>query len=171
MRKSQFLVRMANRREEWEHAFNYVGSIRLGIGGVSGHWSARDILAHIFSHEQYIADRLHEIQQGEILPPCQTNDELETFQADYGYPDYESSLITEADANEWAVRKFKNTPFIELIEFEMRVYDTIYESVKALSEEQLNENDFFKRIARHTIEQYRHHAADIHRRFKTPVIR
>lgn len=170
MRKSQFLVRMAHAREDWEHALNFVGSIRLGIGGVSGHWSARDVLAHIFSHEQYIADRLHEIQQGETLPPCKTREELETFFADFGYPDYESPLVTEAEANELAVRKLRHTPFLELIELELRVYDSVYETVKALGEEQLNKNQLFKRIARHTIEQYRHHAADIRKRFKTPVI-
>ena len=171
MRKSQFLVRMANAREGWEHALNFVGSIRLGITGVSGHWSTRDILAHILSHEQYIADRLHEIQHGEALPPCQTKEELETFYADFGYPDYESPLLTEADANEWAVRKLKYTPFIELIEIELRVYDSIYESIKMLTEEQLSENNLFKRIAGYTIEHYRHHAADIRKHFKTPVIR
>lgn len=170
MRKSQFLIRLANAREDWEHALNYVGSIRLGIGGVSGHWSARDVLAHIFSHEQYIADRLHEIQQGETLPPCQSEEELETFHADHGYPDYESSLLSEAEANEEPVHKLKNTPFIELIELELRVYDSVYETVKTLGEEQLNEDQLFKRIARHTIDQYRHHAADIRKRFKTPVI-
>jgi hypothetical protein len=171
MRKSQFLVRMANAREDWEHALNFVGSIRLGIGGVSGHWSARDVLAHILSREQYIVDRLHEIAQGGSLPPCQTQEELETYYADFGYPDYESFLLTEADANEWAVRKLKFTPFTELVELELRVYDSIYESVKALSEEQLNENKLMQRIARYTIEQYRHHASDIRKRFKTPVIR
>ncbi|RJP54382.1 MAG: hypothetical protein C4583_02810 [Anaerolineaceae bacterium] len=171
MRKSQFLVRLANAREDWEHALNYVGSIRLGIGGVSGHWSARDVLAHILSREQYIADRLHEIAQGESLPPCQTQEELETYYTDFGYPDYESPLLTEADANEWAVRKLKHTPFMELIELELRVYDSIYESVKTLSEEQLNENNLFKRIARYTAEHYRHHATDIRKRFNLPVIR
>ena len=171
MRKSQFLVRLASAREEWEHALNFVGSIRLGIGGVSGHWSTRDILAHILSREQYIADRLHEIQQGDDLPPCKTKDELDTFYADFGYPDYESPLLAEADANEWAVRKLKYTPFVELIEIELRVYDSIHESIKALSEERLNENNLLKRIARYTVEHYRRHAADIRKRFNLPVIR
>lgn len=171
MRKSQFLVRMANAREGWEHALNFVGSIRLGITGVSGHWSTRDILAHILSREQYIADRLHEIEQGNFLPPCQTSEELETFYADFGYPDYESSLLTEADASEWAVRKLKSTPFTDLIEIELRAYDSIYESIKTLSEEQLEQNNLFKRIARYTVEHYRRYATDIRKRFKTPVIR
>jgi hypothetical protein len=162
---------MSNAREDWEHALNFVGSIRLGLAGVSGYWSARDVLAHILSREQYLADRLHEIQRGESLPPCQTQEELETFYADFGYPDYESSLLTEAEANERAVRKLKYTPFLELVELELRVYDSIYESVKALSEEQLNEGNLFKRIARYTYEHYRHHVADIRKRFNLPVIR
>lgn len=171
MRKSQFLLRLANAREEWEHALNFVGTIRLGIPGVSGHWSARDVLAHILSREQYLADRLHEILQGDTLPPCKTQEELDTFYADFGYPDFESPLLDENEANERAVRKLKYTPFSELIELELRVYDSIYESVKALTEEQLNDRGLFKRLARYTIEHYRHHVADIRRRFNLPVIR
>ena len=43
---------------------NYVGTTRFGIGGVSGHWSARDILAHIMAlseeqlNEHNLAERL-----------------------------------------------------------------------------------------------------------------
>lgn len=171
MRKSQLLVRLQNERDDWEHALNYVGSVRLGIGGVSGHWSARDILAHIMAREQHLADRLHELQQGESLPPCQTQDELDTFLEEFGYPDFESPLLAEADADEWIVRKYRNTPFQELLVLEIHAFEAIHESIQALSEEQLNENKLFARVKRATYEHYRLHAADIHKRFKTAVKR
>ncbi len=170
MRKSQLLLRLQNERENWEHALNYVG-IRLSIGGVSGRWSARDILAHIMVREHYLADRLREIQRGESLPPCKTQDELDTFLDEFGYPDFESPLLPEHEANEWAVRKYRNTPFKELVALEIHAFDAVYEAVKELSEEQLNENKLFARVARYTYEHYRHHAADIRKRFKFPVKR
>mgnify|MGYP003557113760 CR=1 FL=1 len=171
MRKSQLLARLQNEREDWEHVLNHVGSIRLGIGGVSGHWSARDILAHILVREQYLADRLHELQQGKTMPPCQSQEELETFLEEFGYPDFESSLLPENQANEWAVVKYRNVPFKELVVLEIHAFDSLYESLMALSEEQLNENGLAERVARATYKHYRHHAADIRNRFQTPLKR
>jgi hypothetical protein len=171
MRKSQLLARLQNEREDWEHILNYVGSVRLGIGGVSGHWSARDVVAHIMAREQYLADRLHEIQQGESLPACQTQDELDTFLEEFGYPDFESPLLPENQANEWVVVKYRNVPFKDLVILEIHAYESIYESLLSLSEEQLNENGFIQRIGRFTYKHYRHHAADILKRFKAPLKR
>ena len=54
---------------------------------------------------------------------------------------------------------------------EIHAFEAIYESLQAISEEQLNENKFFARVKRSTYEHYRIHAADIHKRFKTAVKR
>ncbi len=169
MRKSQFLLRLRNEREKWEHVMNYVGASRVGIGGVSGAWSTRDVLAHVMAHEQYLADRLQQIQQGEALPPCQSYEELETFFDDFGYPDFESSLLTEQSANAWVIEKYKNTPFKDLIVLELHAYDSIYESVMTLSEQQLEAHNLFPVIADYTYKHYQQHAADIRKRFKNPV--
>jgi hypothetical protein len=171
MRKSQLLARIQNEREEWEQVLNHVGTIRFGIGGVSGHWSARDIIAHIMAREQFLADRLHEIQQGQSLPACQTQDELDTFLEEFGYPDFESPLLPEDQANEWVVLKYRNIPFKDLVVLEIQAFDALYENLMALSEEQINENNLAERVARSTYKHYRHHAADIRKRFKTPLKR
>ena len=52
MRKNQLLLRLRNERETWEHTMNFVGTTRVGIGGVSGAWAARDVLAHLVSAER-----------------------------------------------------------------------------------------------------------------------
>ena len=171
MRKSQLLVRLQTERDKWEQVLNYVGASRLGIGGVSGHWSVRDIVAHVMTQEQYLADRLHEIQQGETLPACQTQEEMDTFIEDFGYPDFESALMSEETANDWVVNKYRNTPFKDLVVLELHAYDTVYATVKTLTEEQLNENILFARIARFTIHHYQHHTADIRKRFKATIKR
>lgn len=171
MRKSQFLIRLQNEREAWEHLINHVGAARLGIGGVSGHWSVRDIVAHIMMREQHLADRMHEIQQGESLPPCRSQDELDTFFHEFGYPDFESPALDDQTANEWAVQKFRNTPFKDLVTIELHVYEAILESVKQLSEGQLAAHKLYDRVAHATIAHYRQHAADIRKRFKAPIKR
>jgi hypothetical protein len=171
MRKSQLLVRLQDEREEWEHVLNYAGTIRFGIGGVSGHWSVRDIVAHILARERYLSDRLIEIQQDRSLPPCQTQDELDTFLEEFGYPDFESPLLPQEQANEWAVLKYRDIPFNDLVLLEIGAFKALYESTGALSEEQLNEHNLAERVARATCKHYRLHAADIRKRFKTPLKR
>lgn len=171
MRKSLFLVRLQNERETWEHVINYVGAARLGIGGVTGHWSARDIVAHVMVREQYLADRLHELQQGQTMLICQTQDELDTFLEDFGYPDFESPIINEQHANDWVVQKFRNTPFKDLVELEMRAYDDIFETLKMIPEEQMLAHKLFARVSHYTIEHYRQYAADLIKRFKAPLKR
>ena len=171
MRKSQFLVRLQNERDHWERALNYVGAARLGIGGVSGHWSARDIVAHIMTREQHLADRLHEIQNGEALSPCHNQDELDTFFEEFGYPDFESPALETAIANDWAVQKYHNLPFKDLVTIELHMYEAILESLKQLSEEQLESHNLYERITHITISHYRRHAADMRKRFKAPLKR
>ncbi len=171
MRKSQLLARIQNEREEWEHVLNHVGTIRFGIGGVSGHWSVRDILAHITAREQYMADRLYEVQQGTSLPACQTQDELDTFLEEFGYPDFESPILPEQQANEWAVIKYRDLAFKDLVDLEIHAFEVLHENIMALSEEQLNENNLAERLARATYKHYQQHTADILKRFKTPLKR
>ena len=169
MQKAQLLHQLQTERDNWEHVLNFVGSMRLGIGGVTGRWSVRDIVAHVMMREQYLADRLHEIQHNEPQPACKTQDELETFLADFDYPDFESPLLSEHAANEWVVQKYKNTPFKDLVVIELQAYDAIYESVKALSEEQLARHGLFDRVFHYTIDHYRQYTADIHKHFKAPL--
>ena len=49
MPKAQLIVRMGRARDEWEPLINHVGAMRVGIGGVSGHWSVKMIAARVIS--------------------------------------------------------------------------------------------------------------------------
>lgn len=171
MRKSQILARLRDEREKWEQAVNFTGTSRFGIGGVCGQWSVREILAHITAREQYMADRLEEILHGTSLPTCQTQDELDTFLEEFGYPDFESPILPGDKANEWAVLKYRNQPFNDLVDFELHVFAELYENIITLSEEQLNGQNLVERLAQFTYKHYRQHTADIHRRFKAPLKR
>ena len=171
MRKTRFLTRLQNERQEWELLINYVASSRMGIGCVAGTWAVRDILAHIVAQEQYISDRLAEIARGETFSVCQTQDELDTFLEEFGYPDFESPILQPDIANDWVVNKYKSVSNADLVAQEINAFDAIIESLYALTEPQLTENDLFKLIAHYTYEHYNEHAADIRKRFRSPVNR
>ena len=171
MRKQRFLARLQDERQEWELLINYVASSRMGIGCVAGTWAVRDIIAHIVAQEQYLSDRLAEIACGESFSVCQTQDELDTFLEEFGYPDFESPLLQQDIANDWVVNKYKSVSNEDLVAQEIHAFDAITESLRALSEYQLTEHDLFKLVAHYTYEHYNQHAADIRKRFRSPVKR
>ena len=171
MRKIHFLTRLQNERQHWELLINYVASSRMGIGCVAGTWAVRDILAHIVAQEQYLADRLAEIARGERTTFCRTQDELDTFLEEFGYPDFESPILQQDIANDWVVNKYKTVSNPNLIALELHAFDAIWENLKVLTGKQLSENNLYERIAHYTYVHYKEHAADIRKRFSSPVKR
>ena len=171
MRKIHFLARLQNERQNWELLINYVASSRMGIGCVAGTWAVRDILAHIVAQEQYLADRLAEIARGEQTTFCRTQDELDTFLEEFGYPDFESPILQQDIANEWVVNKYKSISNTDLIALEPHAFDAIWEHVQDLTGKQLSENNLYDRITHYTYAHYNEHATDIRKRFSSPVQR
>ena len=171
MYKGHLIARLTHARDEWELLINHVGSSRVAIGGVSGYWSVKNIVAHIMTHELYLADRLSEIARGREFCPCETPEALEAFMEEFGYPDFESPLLSVDAANEWVYQKYKNIDMKELIAEELQAFDAVLTQVRALSEEQLNKPGLVKKIKTATLDHYRHHGADIKKRFKRTILR
>lgn len=169
MRKAQLIVRMMSARDEWEQLVNHVGLTRVGIRGVSGHWSVMNIVAHVMTREQHLADRLAEIARGEQYRPCQTYEALDAFLAEYGLPDFDSPLLSADSADEWVYQKYRNAAMNELVADELHAFSALMTGVRSLSEEQLNNLDLFQKIKHVTMDHYRQHGADIRKRFKRPL--
>src|SRR5262245_12836463 len=104
--KDLFLARLIRERDKFELLINRIGfTRRLTIPGVIGKWSIKDLLAHVLVYEQYIADRIQEIQNGESYIPCRTQNALDAFLDQYGYPDFGSPLLDDEAPMEWVVEK------------------------------------------------------------------
>lgn len=166
MRKAQLVARMMSARDEWEQLVNHVGMTRVGIRGVSGYWLVKNIVAHVMTREQHLADRLIEIARGEQYRPCETYDALDAFLEEYGFPDFESLLVSADAANEWVYEKYKNAPMNELVADELHAFSALMMGVRALTDEQLNDLNLLQKIKHVTVDHYRQHAADIRKRFK-----
>lgn len=171
MRKAQLLARMMIARDEWELLVNHVGSIRVGIGGVSGHWSVKNIVAHVMTREQHLADRLAEYARGEPCRPCGNWEAFDAFIEEFGFPDFDSPLISQDAANELVYEKYKNAAMNELVADELNAFSAVLAGVRALTEEQLDEFNLAPKIKQVTIDHYRHHMADIRKRFKRTLLR
>ena len=93
-------------RDKFELLLNRIGyTRRMTLKGVSGKWSIKDILAHILAYEQYIADRMNEILHGETYVPCKTQNALDAFLDEFGYPDFGSPLLDDDGPNAWVTEK------------------------------------------------------------------
>ena len=169
MGKAQLIVRMMNARDEWEQLVNHVGFTRVGIGGVSGHWSVKNIVAHLMTRQQYLADRLSEIAREEPYRPRETYDALDAFLDEYGFPDFESHLISSDAADEWVYEKYKNAPMNELVADELQAFSALMAGVRSISEDQLVSLNLFQKIKYATVDHYRQHGADIRKCFKRPL--
>jgi hypothetical protein len=169
MYESRLIVQLLRARDDWERLINHVGLSRVGIGRVSGHWSVKDIVAHVMSREQHLADRLAAISRGEHPRPCSTHEALDAFAAEFGYPDFDSPVLSGDAADEWVFQKYRYAPMNEIVAHELHAFDCLLVAVRSIPESRLMELGILPRILQVTVEHYRQHGAEIRRCFKRPV--
>jgi hypothetical protein len=168
--KEVFLARLMHERDKFELLLNRVGyTRRMTLKGVSGKWSIKDMLAHILAYELYIADRMNEILHGEHYAPARTQNALDAFLDEFGYPDFGSPLLDDDGPSEWVTEKYKNVSLEDLVSQEIQAFASIIASLEKTPEEMLNQHNLFDRIANNTYRHYREHSAEIKRwlRFST----
>jgi hypothetical protein len=167
MEKIDFYKRLQYERDKFENLLNRVGfSRRLTMKGVFGNLSIKDLLADVLSREQFIADRLSEIVNGEAYAPSTSFTALENFQQRNSYPDYESSLLEKDKPNHLVIYKFKNIGMDEIVEQELATYMSIVDLFQQLTYNQCLDHDLFHRIAEHTYKPYRRTSTEINRWLK-----
>src|SRR5512141_2301833 len=142
--KETFLARLMHERDKFELLLNRIGyTRRMTLKGVSGKWSIKDILAHILAYEQYIADRMNEILHGETYIPCKTQNALDAFLDEFGYPDFGSPLLDDDGPNEWVTEKYKNVPLEDVVVQEIQAFASIIASLEKMREEMMTQHNFF----------------------------
>jgi hypothetical protein len=162
MLKKQFITKLLHERDKFELLLNRVGfTRRMTMKGVTGHWSSKDIIAHISAYEQYIGDRLNEILHRETYVPCKTHNALEAFRDQFGYPDFGSPLLDDDTANAWIFEKYRNIPLEEIVAQEVQAFDAIVSALEALPEEAIKRHNLLERVADNTYYHYREHIRDI----------
>lgn len=162
--KDIFLARLMRERDRFELLINRIGfTRRLTLPGVMGKWSIKDILAHVLVCEQYIADRMEEILHGESYTPSRTQNALDAFQEQFGYPDLGSPLLSEEVPMTWAVEKYRRVPLEEIVAQELNAFASILDSLEKLTEEMISSHNLYERITGNTYKQYREHIRLIRR--------
>ena len=162
MNKTLFLDRLQRERDKFELLLNRVGFTRtMTIKGVVGNWSIKDIIAHIWAYEQYISDRLNEIQHGEIYKPCKTHNALDAFLDEFGYPDFGSPLLDGDAPNAWIYEKYKNVSLEEIVAQELQAFTSIVTTLESMPEHIIKQHNLFDRVADNTYHHYQEHTKAI----------
>ena len=162
--KQIFLARLMHERDKFELLLNRVGYAgRMTLKGVSGKWSIKDIIAHIFAYEQYIADRMNEVLDGEEYVPCRTQNALDAFLDEYGYPDFGSPLLDDDGPNEWIAEKYRNVSLDDVVMQEIQAFASIVSALDKMPEELITRHHLYDRVANNTYLHYREHIAEIKR--------
>jgi len=160
--KEIFLARLMQERDKFEQLLNRIGyTRRMTLNGVSGKWSIKDILAHILAYEQYIADRMNEILHDETYVPCKTQNALDAFLDEFGYPDFGSPLLDDDSPNAWVTEKYHNVALEDVIAQEIQAFASIIASFEKMPEEMINRHSLYERLANNTYKHYREHIIDI----------
>ncbi|MCE9645120.1 MAG: hypothetical protein K8S20_03895 [Chloroflexi bacterium] len=164
MNKVLFVERLQRERDKFEHLLNRVGFTRqMTMKGVFGSHSVKDLLADILTREQFIADRMNEIQHGETYAPSMSHTALENFHRKHGYPDYESTLLEKEIQNHLVIHKHRNIGVDDIVEQELAAYENILHMFEKFSLGQCLDNDLFHRIAEHTYKPWRRMSIEINR--------
>lgn len=165
--KDVFVARLTHERDKFELFLNRVGyTRRMTLKGVAGKWSIKDVLAHIWAYEQFLADRMHEILHDQPYTPCKTQTALDAFLDEFGYPDFGSPLLDDDSPNEWIVEKYNNISLEDVVSQEIQAYCSILSSLESMPEELIVHHNMYNRIIKHTYEHYREHAHEIKRWLK-----
>jgi len=166
--KEIFLARLMHERDKFEMLLNRVGfTHRMTMKGASGKWSVKDILAHILAYEQYIADRMNEILHNETYLPCKTQNALDAFLDEFGYPDFGSPLLDDDEPNAWIAEKYKTVSLEDVVAQEIQAFALIISTIEKLPEDKINQHNLYERVASNTYQHYRQHVADIRRRLRS----
>jgi len=171
MSKKQFISKLLHERDKFELLLNRIGfTRRMTMKGVTGHWSIKDIIAHISAYEQYIGDRLNEILHHQMYVPCRTHNALDAFLDEFGYPDFGSPLLDDDTANAWVFEKYQNIPLEEIVTQEIQAFASIISALEALPEESIKRHNLLERVADNTYYHYRAHIRDIRVWLKTHAV-
>lgn len=171
MSKKLFIEKLYQERDRFELLLNRVGyTRRMTIKGVSGKWSIKDILAHILSYEQYMADRMNELLHNEIYLPCKTQTALDAFLDAFGYPDFGSPLLDDDTPNAWIISKYKNVSLEDVVAQELQAFSAIISTLEKMPEKMINQHNILERISNNTYKHYRDHIKDIRAWLKTNAV-
>lgn len=119
MNKSDLLDWLQAEQRQWEAFLDQIDPERMDQPGVAGHWSIKDIVAHLTDWQPRQIARLQAAQRGEAEPP----------------PPWPAHLETDDEVNAWIYEHNRGRSAREVSDNSRRVLQQLFAAVEGLPDD------------------------------------
>ena len=121
MKKSELLNGLQQEYRQWEALLKQIGLERMDQPGVAGHWSIKDIIAHLTGWRRRTVARLQAAQRAEPEPP----------------PPWPAHLQTDDEINAWIYEANHGRSVREVLDESHQVFQRLLTSIEGLPDQVL----------------------------------
>ena len=123
MDKSKLLTGLQEEYRTWQTLLDDIGIARMDQPGVTGHWSIKDIVAHLTGWRRRTVARLQALERGDPEPP----------------PPWPAHLQTDDEINAWIYESNHGRSVREVLDESHQVFEQLLAAIEALPEDVLAE--------------------------------
>lgn len=121
MNKAELLSGLQEGYQNWRALLDQIGPARMDQPGVAGHWSIKDIVAHLTGWRRRTVARLQAVQRGEPEPP----------------PPWPADLQTDDEINEWIYQSRRDHSVREVLDESHQIFQQLLAAIEGIPEEVL----------------------------------
>ena len=119
MNKSELLNWLQAEYQRWDALLEQIDPTRMDQPGVSGHWSMKDIIAHLTGWQPWLISRIQAAQRGEVEPP----------------PPWPAHLQTDNEINAWIYESNRERSVQEILDESQQVFRQFFAVIEDLPED------------------------------------
>lgn len=119
MKKSELLNWLQEQYQQWEAFLDRIGPTRMDQPGVNGHWSMKDVVAHLTGWNRWLVARLQAAQRGEPEPP----------------PPWPAQLQAEDAINAWIYESNRGRSVREVMDETHQVFQQLLAVIEGLPDD------------------------------------
>ena len=119
MNKSEMVAELKEEYHNWQALLDQIGSENMEQPGVAGHWSIKDIVAHLTGWRRRTVTRLQASGRGDPVPP----------------PPWPSHLQTDDEINAWIYETSHELSVHEVLDQSHQVFEQLVTAMEGLPAE------------------------------------
>jgi hypothetical protein len=121
MNKAELLSGLQEEYQNWQAMLDQIGPARMDQPGVAGHWSIKDIVAHLTGWRRRTVARLQAVQRDQPEPP----------------PPWPADLQTDDEINEWIYQSRRDHSVHKVLDESHQIFQQLFAAIEGIPEEVL----------------------------------